>query len=402
MPSFIYSTLKPVVKMALKIAYRKIDDNRLNEVIPKDGPVIIVSNHQNALIDPLLVCSYSTRQISFLTRASAFKNPLVAALLKQFNMLPIFRPRDSVDIKTANESVFEESINRLCKGEIIGIFPEGSHAGRRKLRPLRKGFARMARMALEKDCDPFILPVGLDFSSQYDLNSRAILLPGKGFYSSEIGGLDMDEKQFYIAMVAEASKRMIDVSLEIEDEASDKIIWRLDQISWNDNRLLTIDGRQALADRLDSKSDAQKSEIRHKLKAFQKNLIKADRLAINLGTPSPSLLKKIIVGIGSLCSFPLRKLADNYVEKLIEDPQFIATMRFAIFFLAVPSYLTILLIIFALIWGFLISVSAVALISLFMLARWSIIKSQAALSSVEDKKREELVKEQQELNDLLV
>jgi len=400
MSSPIYSFLTPVVKLALQVAYRRIDDNQLSGKIPKDSPVIIVSNHQNALIDPLLICVSSKRQVSFLTRASAFKNPVVAKILKQFNMLPIYRPRDSVDIKVANESVFEESIRRLCEGGIIGIFPEGSHGGRRKLRPLRKGFARMARMCLESDCDPFILPVGLDFSSQYDLNSRAILLPGRGFYSSEIGNLEMDEKQFYIAMVQEASIRIREVSLEIEDEASDKLLWRLDQIAWNDPDLIRIEDRQKFTDKLALKSEEQKIELKNKLKDYQKKLLAAERLDINLHSPQQSILTRTIVLLGEFFSWPLRKITENQVEKT-KDPQFIATIRFTLLLIITPFYLILMLLIIAWFTSFFISVLSVSLIASTMYIRWKLIKSQVALSALSSKQKDELIQVRSEVEKLL-
>ena len=52
------------------------------ENIPKDKPVLFLGNHQNALLDPLLIAIKCGRFSFFLTRAGVFKKPLVSKLLK--------------------------------------------------------------------------------------------------------------------------------------------------------------------------------------------------------------------------------------------------------------------------------------------------------------------------------
>jgi 1-acyl-sn-glycerol-3-phosphate acyltransferase len=61
--------------------------------IPINKPVLLLPNHQNALLDALLIATQTKRSAYFLTRAGAFNKPIVASILKSLNMLPVYRIR---------------------------------------------------------------------------------------------------------------------------------------------------------------------------------------------------------------------------------------------------------------------------------------------------------------------
>jgi 1-acyl-sn-glycerol-3-phosphate acyltransferase len=136
-------------------------------------PTIIVCNHQNGLMDPIIHSAFLPRhQIHWLTRSDIFYARIVRALLFSFNMLPIFRLRDRLpDIGDRNKRVFDVCVERLRLGAVIGLFPEGNHHGERGLRPLKRGVADMVSLAVSKDPGMRdrlkIIPVGLDYE-QYD------------------------------------------------------------------------------------------------------------------------------------------------------------------------------------------------------------------------------------------
>ena len=110
------------------------------EHIPKDKPVLFLANHQNALLDPLLIATNSERFSYYLTRAGVFKKQWVSKLLNQLRMLPVYRIRDGWSNLTHNNPIFEACSNLLHNKEAIVIFPEGSHNLNRTVRPLSKGF----------------------------------------------------------------------------------------------------------------------------------------------------------------------------------------------------------------------------------------------------------------------
>ena len=133
--------------------------------IPKDKPILFLSNHQNALLDPLLIGTSYSRFSYFLTRASVFKNPFVSKLLKSLHLLPVYRIRDGWSNLTNNNSIFNSCTDLLHQKEAIVIFPEGSHNLNRTVRTLSKGFTRIVFDTLEKypETDLQLVPVGLNF-----------------------------------------------------------------------------------------------------------------------------------------------------------------------------------------------------------------------------------------------
>jgi len=150
--------------------------------IPKDKPVIFAACHQNALMDALAVIFAARRQIVFLARADIFKRKIIAGLLHFIRILPVYRKRDGYSSLSQNEETFDE-VNQVLKRRIpVGIFPEGLHLGMKKLKPLRKGIARMAFQA-EAEADfrlgLQIVPVGLDYSDYCKAGSDLLVLFGR-------------------------------------------------------------------------------------------------------------------------------------------------------------------------------------------------------------------------------
>jgi 1-acyl-sn-glycerol-3-phosphate acyltransferase len=160
-------------KIALRGFFRKIIiEGKSN--IPKNCPIILVANHQNALIDPLLLATHTSLNPYFLTRASAFKNPIAAKLLNWIRMLPVYRVRDGFSTIQQNQKTFDQTFEVLRGNGTVIIFAEGSHSVIRNLRPLSKGFTRMAFGLKEKypEKEPVILPVAFGYSAHRRSGSR--------------------------------------------------------------------------------------------------------------------------------------------------------------------------------------------------------------------------------------
>ena len=72
---WLYS-VRSYVSIGMFFYFKRIDVFGF-ENIPKDKPVLFLGNHQNALLDPLLIAIKCGRFSFFLTRAGVFKKPLV-------------------------------------------------------------------------------------------------------------------------------------------------------------------------------------------------------------------------------------------------------------------------------------------------------------------------------------
>lgn len=164
--NLIFYSLYGWVKLLFNQFYRKVEVHGL-ENIPKDAPVIFAPNHQNALMDALLVLFSSPGDMVFLARADLFRKKLLAKVLNSLKILPVFRIRDGVDELGKNQEIFDITVGVLHRKHQLCIMPEGNHSDRRRLRNLGKGIFRIAFKTQEKmgnqPCVK-IVPVGLDFS----------------------------------------------------------------------------------------------------------------------------------------------------------------------------------------------------------------------------------------------
>src|SRR5688500_13348298 len=107
---------------------------------------VFVSNHHNALIDPILVLTDAACEISPIAKSTLWSVPGLRWLLDRAGAVPIVRRKDSPD-KTAvgagPNDAFDQIAAHLGGGGNILIFPEGTSHSESQLAPLRTGAARM-------------------------------------------------------------------------------------------------------------------------------------------------------------------------------------------------------------------------------------------------------------------
>jgi 1-acyl-sn-glycerol-3-phosphate acyltransferase len=115
------------------------------EHVPADGPAIVAGNHLS-FADHFLMPAILKRRITFLAKAEYFTGPgikgrLTAAFFRSAGQIPVDRSG-----KEAGQAAIREGLRVLHKGELLGIYPEGtrSHDGR-----LYKGKVGVAAMALK-------------------------------------------------------------------------------------------------------------------------------------------------------------------------------------------------------------------------------------------------------------
>lgn len=140
------------------------------ERMPKDGtPVVLVSNHQNCLIDPLaLVFILSDRKPRFLARASVFKHPLLDKIIRSLGALPTYRAKfDGVKGVAKNKGTLEEVAKSLSHGETVVLYPEGQHQNKRWLGAFSQAYLKMAFGAAEEagfEREVYVMPTANHYS----------------------------------------------------------------------------------------------------------------------------------------------------------------------------------------------------------------------------------------------
>ena len=172
--AFFYGFLYLLVKLALYVYYRirvaGLDHGYLK------GPLIILSNHPNTLMDPILIVTHLRRMVYFLANAGLFRTRLTNAILSTLYCIPIERPSD-VDRPINNAENFAKSRHHLQDGGALFIAPEGTSIREYGLRPLKTGFARIALDLLSADQtdEIHILMCGIHYQDPTAFRSRVLL-----------------------------------------------------------------------------------------------------------------------------------------------------------------------------------------------------------------------------------
>jgi glycerol-3-phosphate O-acyltransferase/dihydroxyacetone phosphate acyltransferase len=169
--------LRPLLRVMLRIFFRRIEVTGV-ERVPLDGPVIFVLNHPNGLIDPAFLLCLAPRRVAFLAKAPLFRIPIMGAIARAFEAIPVHRRQDAGADLRKNAETFEAARGVLVRGGTIAVFPEGASHSDPKLRPLKTGTARIALGAaagLPADLSLEIVPVGLYYRAKQTFRSAALL-----------------------------------------------------------------------------------------------------------------------------------------------------------------------------------------------------------------------------------
>jgi 1-acyl-sn-glycerol-3-phosphate acyltransferase len=153
--------IRGVVRALLAVFYRRLDVAGL-ERVPAGGPLIVAANHQNGLIDPMLLLAALPRPLQPLAKSGLFRHPIVAPFLRLARALPVHRRQDAGGDTAGNALTFRAVSEALGRGGAILIFPEGVSQPEPTLMTLRTGAARLLLEAEASGAPPVtLLPVGL-------------------------------------------------------------------------------------------------------------------------------------------------------------------------------------------------------------------------------------------------
>ncbi len=142
-------------------------------VVPSEGVYLVVANHPNGLLDPLMVRLLVGRPTGFLAKSTFWNNPVGRATMNAAGAMPVYRAHEADTAK--NEETFKRCRALLKRGEWLALFPEGKSHSEPTLQPLKSGAARIALSTLAEapELALRVLPVGVFYEDKAVFRSRA-------------------------------------------------------------------------------------------------------------------------------------------------------------------------------------------------------------------------------------
>ncbi|MDO6622292.1 lysophospholipid acyltransferase family protein [Oceanihabitans sp. 1_MG-2023] len=293
------------------------------ERVPKNKPVLFLANHQNALIDPLLIATKSGRFCYFLTRASVFNKPLISKFLRSLQLLPVYRIRDGWSSITNNNSIFSTCTEVLNQNKAVVIFPEGNHHINRSVRPLSKGFTRIVFETLEKypETDLQIIPVGINYNKADDFVDSTSVFFGKPIAAKKY--LSTNKNKAINTLKEDVYQAICKLTTHIPSENYAETIAKLEEVPVNFLNPEAVNN--CISSNFETCQKHEKSKTNY-LKIVLKYVLLANFLP-------PFLVWKY------------------YAKPKIKEIEFVATFRFALYITLFPLWFFILVSIVSVLFG---------------------------------------------------
>jgi glycerol-3-phosphate O-acyltransferase/dihydroxyacetone phosphate acyltransferase len=278
--------IRAFVRALLAVFYRRLDVAGL-EHMPPHGPLIVAANHQNGLIDPMLLLAALPRPLQPLAKSGLFRHPIIAPFLRLARALPVHRRQDAGSDMRGNALTFRAVSEALGRGEAILIFPEGVSQPEPTLMTLRTGAARLLLEAEASGAPPVtLLPVGLVLNEPGRFRAgHALVLVGAPVETADCVALHRRDPVAAVRALtdrlAAALRRQI---VEAEDRETLRLLRLIERV-WREESRTKTDPRSAAwlqrASRayrwLRLASPAEVEHFRREVEAYEREL---DRLGV--------------------------------------------------------------------------------------------------------------------------
>lgn len=200
-----YALLKIYARLAIRIYCSRIVINK-PEVLKSNGPLLLAANHPNSFLDGIILTTLFDQPVHSLARGDAFKNKWINKFLRSIQLLPVYRTSEGVENLGHNYTTFAACQKTFEENGIVLIFSEGRCENEWHLRPLKKGTARLATTAWQKNIPLKVLPVALNYSSFKKFGKEVHL-----FFGEEITANTME-------MSASHGKQLLDFNFILQNQ----------------------------------------------------------------------------------------------------------------------------------------------------------------------------------------
>jgi 1-acyl-sn-glycerol-3-phosphate acyltransferase len=360
---WFYLLAEPIFHFAYRCLFRKIYLHNPKGV-PANKPVLIAANHPTAFTDPMVLCLFLAPPIYNMTRGDIFRKPALRMLMESVNMFPVFRVRDGYTERGRNDEVFEFCKGKMRKRQTVAIYVEGEHHLDKRVRPVKKGLARIAfgTYAESPMDDLQIIPAGTNYNHGDRSRDEVKMIIGQPIFVKDY----WDDYQANPAAAINRLSSDIETALKsicyhVDDPADDTLAeqrlecWRSD----NPASLLPVveesDARfraeKALLDQLNVLPAEEKALLRARSGRYFEALQAAGLRDAALLHPAHAgaawagflLLGALPAALGAAVSWPSRKIARGVTDKAVKKKEFYTSVLVGLGFFAGTTQVLLML-----------------------------------------------------------
>ena len=214
----IYPIFRTYFRFALPAFYREIEVVGKARV-PSQGPLLLVGNHNNAFLDPIMVAAELDRPIQLTAKSTLARMPIVGRLMRAAGVILLHREQDRAEgaDPRRNLEALDAIVERLGQGAAVCIFPEGRSHGEPGLARFKRGAARIAFDYLEAGAvagDLWIQPFGYWFEAKAKRRSRACLAFGEPVSASAWRAAHPEDRGLELTRELEAQVAALTLSFD--------------------------------------------------------------------------------------------------------------------------------------------------------------------------------------------
>ena len=208
------------------------------------GPMLVISNHPNTLMDPLMALYRMREQCYLLANYSLFKNPISNAILSTLYCIPIQRINDVPEGQPLrNEEAFQRCDQHLLAGGSIYIAVEGTSYPERRIRELKTGMSRIAfsaEMQKNFELNLRILPIVITYFEPLKFWKEVVVEVGETISVDGWRDTYLQNPRKAITLFTEnVEQQMMTQTIQCKSAEEDKFLKKIEAILQSENHLDT-------------------------------------------------------------------------------------------------------------------------------------------------------------------